>query len=85
VAEFCSIQTTPKEVRSVLTREPVSSVVFEACSQAGWVHHLCEATVPSARVASATGLAWQWKHIERKTDRDDALKLAGPAPVSETD
>jgi hypothetical protein len=41
-AEFGTIQTTPEEVRTVLAREPVSSVVFEACSQAGWGHDLCE-------------------------------------------
>ena len=43
VAEFRTLQTTPEEVRSILTREPVSAVVFEACSQAGWVRDLCEA------------------------------------------
>ncbi len=85
VAEFRSIQTTPEEVRSVLVREPVSSVVFEACSQAGWVHDLCEAVGLSARVASTTGSAWQWKHVKRKTDRDDALKLARFEAVGEID
>jgi hypothetical protein len=42
VVEFRSIQMTPEEVRAVLTREPVSNVVFEACSQAGWVDDRCE-------------------------------------------
>jgi transposase len=85
VVEFRSIQMTPEEVRSVLVREPVSSVVFEACSQAGWVHDLCEAAGLSARVASTTGSAWQWKHVKRKTDRDDALKLARLEAVGEID
>jgi hypothetical protein len=42
VAEFCTIQTTPEEVRLVLNRKPVPSVGFEACSQADWGHDLCE-------------------------------------------
>ena len=85
VAEFRTIQTTPEQVRSVLVHEPVSSVVFEACSQAGWVHDLCEAAGVAAQVASTTGAAWQWKRVKRKTDRDDALKLARLAAVGEID
>jgi len=69
VAEFNSFQATSHEVRSVLARKPVSSVVFDACSQAGWVHDLCEAAGLSARVASTTGSARQRKHVKRKTDR----------------
>ena len=84
VAEFRTIQTTPEEVRTVLAREPVSSEVFEACSQAGWVHGLCEAAGLSARVASTTGSAGQWKHVKRKTDHD-ALKLARLEAAGEID
>ena len=85
MAEFRSIQTTPKEVRSVLTRESVSSVVFEACSQAGLVHELCETAEGMAQRASASESAWHLKHVKRKTDRDDALKLTGLAAVGEID
>jgi hypothetical protein len=28
------------------------------------------------QVANTNGEAWKWKHVRRKTDRDDALKLA---------
>ena len=55
VAEFRSIQTTPEGVPFVLTREPVSSVVFEACSQAGWVHDLCEVAGSRHRGTLRTG------------------------------
>jgi len=67
VAELRSIQTTPQEGRSLRTREPVWSVVVEACAEAGWAHALCEAAGLSARVAGTThaepdprrsGLAW---------------------------
>src|SRR5262245_58700766 len=82
---FRSVRTTPDELRRELTRQPVATVVFEACSQAGWVHDLCEELHLNARVASTTGAAWQWKRIKRKTDRDDALKIARLAAVGEID
>ena len=39
---YRTIKTTPELLRVELLRQPVVSVVFEACSQAGWVHDLCE-------------------------------------------
>jgi transposase len=84
-ALFRTAGTTPEELRRELTRQPVAAVVFEACSQAGWVHDLCEALELPALVAGTTGAAWQWKHVKRKTDRDDALKLARLAAVGEVE
>jgi hypothetical protein len=54
----------------------VSQVVFEACSQAGWIHNLGESLALPALVASTSGAAWQWKRVKLKTDRDDTLKMA---------
>ena len=85
VAAFRTVRSTPAELRRELTREPVAVVVFEACSQAGWVHDLCEELDLRSLVASTTGSAWQWKRVKRKTDRDDALKLARLAAVGEID
>lgn len=85
VAEFRTVRTAPAELERELTRRPVGQVVFEACSQAGWVHDRCEALGLAARVASTTGSAWQWSRVKRKTDRDDALKLARLAAVGEID
>jgi len=80
---FRTTPTTPDDLRRELTRLPVARVVFEACSQAGWVHDLCVQLGLTAVVASTTGSAWQWKHVKRKTDRDDARKLARLAAVGE--
>jgi len=82
-AAFRTVKTTPDELRQELTRLPVALVVFEACSQAGWVLDLCEELGLATLVASTTGAAWQWKRVKRKTDRDDALKLARLAAVGE--
>ena len=78
---FRTAPSTPADLRRELTRQPAVRVVFEACSQAGWVHDLCEELNLPALVASTTGAAWQWKHVKRKTDRDDARKLARLAAV----
>ena len=80
---FRTTPTTPDDLRREFTRQPVARVVFEACSQAGWVHDLCGQLGVPAVVASTTGAAWQWKHVKRKTDRDDARKLARLAAVGE--
>jgi transposase len=80
---FRTAATNPDDLRRELTRQPVARVVFEACSQAGWVHDLCEALELPALVASTTGAAWQWKHVQRKTDRDDARKLARLAAIGQ--
>ncbi|NBV46244.1 MAG: IS110 family transposase [Planctomycetia bacterium] len=85
VAEYRTIRSTPDDISRELTREPVGTIVFEACSQAGWVNDLCESLGLPALVASTTGSAWQWKRIKRKTDRDDAFKLARMAAVGEID
>ncbi len=82
---FRAAPTTPDDLTRELTRRPVARVVFEACSQAGWVHDLCGHLGVPAVVAATTGAAWQWKHVKRKTDRDDARKLARLAAVGEVE
>ena len=39
---FRTAATTPGDLRRELARPPVARVVFEACSQAGWAHDLCD-------------------------------------------
>jgi transposase len=85
VTAFRTVRTTPADLRCELTRQPVALVVCEACSQAGWLHDLCEELGLDVLVANTTGAAWQWKNVKRKTDRDDALKLARLAAVDELD
>ena len=82
-ASFRTIKTTPAIVRVELLRQPVVRVVIEACSPAGWVHDLCEELKLPCSVANTSGAAWQWKNVKRKTDRDDALKLAKLSSLGE--
>jgi transposase len=50
--------------------------VVEACANAGWAHDLARAHGLAVKVANASGEAWEFQHLQRKTDRDDALRLA---------
>jgi transposase len=51
-------------------------VVIEACALAGWVRDACLEYGYACRVANTSSEAWKFKHTKRKTDRDDALRLA---------
>src|SRR5262249_10209880 len=46
-------------------------------------HDLCVELGAPCWVANTAGPAWQWKNLKRKTDRDDALKLARLAAIGE--
>jgi transposase len=73
---FQTIDTSRTEVARLIERTRPAVVVIEACSLAGWVHDRClELKVP-CRVANTGAEAWKYKHTKRKTDRDDALRLA---------
>lgn len=74
---FQSLATSPQAVHDLLVEIQPRRVVFETCSIAGWVHDLCVTLdVPEIQVANPSGEAWKWKNVKRKTDKDDALKLA---------
>jgi transposase len=51
-------------------------ILIEACLRAGWVRDLCVAKGVRCLVANTTSEAWKFKHLKRKTDRDDARRLA---------
>lgn len=73
---FETIQTKESHVRHLLKTEGIDLVVMEACGPSGWIHDICEEKELKAIVCSTNEEAWAWKNTKRKTDRDDALKLA---------
>jgi len=78
---FETIEMSPASVHELLARhathDPADTlVVFETCDCSGWVYDLCVALALPARVVAANTEAWHWRRVKRKTDRDDALKLA---------
>lgn len=74
--EFRALDTSVAEVERLIRRTRPAVVVIEACTLAGWVHDLCEALGVRCAVANTGAEAWKYKHAKRKTDRDDALRLA---------
>jgi transposase len=73
---FETIATSPSAVAELLAEVRPDRLVIEACSIAGWVCDLARPLGIAVVVANANSEAWQWKRVKRKTDRDDALKLA---------
>jgi transposase len=75
-ARFQSLTTSRSELVRLLGQFPGATVVIEACALAGWVHDLCADLGHPCLVANTASEAWKFKHTKRKTDRDDALRLA---------
>jgi transposase len=78
---FETIEMSPTAVHDLLTRhatdDPADTVVVcETCDCCGWVYDACVALGLPAKVVAANTEAWHWRRVKRKTDRDDALKLA---------
>lgn len=74
---YQSLTTSPQTLHDLIVQVQPQRVVFETCSIAGWVHDLCESlNIPEVQIANPNGEAWKWKNVKRKTDKDDALKLA---------
>jgi transposase len=81
VHHFESLQTTPRAVHDLLvqhqTPDPTQTLlVIETCDVAGWVHDLATALGIGVAAADPCHEAWRWTRVKRKTDKDDALKLA---------
>lgn len=80
---FTTTPTTPQAVHDLVAERSPDKIVIEVGSQAGWVKDLCEALGIEVQVANPNHEAWRWKHIKRKTDKDDALKLAQMSAVGQ--
>lgn len=78
---FTSVQTMPQTIHDLLlehqTGDPAQTLlVIETCDVAGWVHDIAVALGIAVAVANPAHEAWRWTRVKRKTDKDDALKLA---------
>jgi transposase len=73
---FRTIDTTPEDVARLLARHPGAVVVIEACANAGWVHDRAVAAGHTVKVANTAAESWKFQHLKRKTDHDDAKRLA---------
>jgi transposase len=73
---FDTLDTCRDELCRLFQRYRPALVVFEACSLAGWLCDLCSELALPCKVANTAAEAWKFKHTKRKTDKDDALRLA---------
>ena len=75
--QYETIETKRSHIENLLkTRPDIDLVVMEACGPSGWINDICEEKGVKTLVCSTNEEAWSWKATKRKTDRDDALKLA---------
>jgi transposase len=75
-ATFLTLTTDRDRLQKLFAKHRPDAVVIEACLLAGWVHDLCHERGLPCHVANTASEAWKFKHSKRKTDKDDARRLA---------
>jgi transposase len=74
--EFWTMSTDRPYWKAVLQRDKPDLVVIEAGTIAGWVHDVCTSKGQQVLIGNPNQEAWKGKHIQRQTDRDEALQIA---------
>jgi len=82
---FVTLPTCPQAFHDLLVEHRPDRVVIEACSIMGWVADLAEGLGIPIQVVNTNDERWSWKKVKRKTDRDDALKLARLSTMDQLD
>jgi transposase len=82
-AQFRTLDTGSADFDGLFARHPGAVVVVEAGANAGWAADRAAAHGLAVRVANTNGEAWRFTHLKRKTDRDDALRLAELAALGQ--
>ena len=81
--QFETVSTERGFFKTLFNSYSPDLVVVEACGPSGWVSDLCGEMNLAILVCSTHEEAWLRKNVKRKTDRDDALKLARLASMNE--
>ncbi len=82
-AVFQTLQTTPQTMHDLLVELEPDRLVIEVCGIAGWIHDMATDLDIPIEVANPQHEGWRWNKVKRKTDRDDALKLARLAAMNQ--
>lgn len=80
---FHSAPTERSYLSIFFKKHKVDLVVMEACGPSGWINDLATSHGLKTLVCSTNEDAWTWSNVKRKTDKDDALKLARMAAMNE--
>jgi transposase len=75
-AKYQTIETTPQAIHDLLAETEPDRVVVEVGTVTGWIHDIATVLGIKIQVANPATEGWRWRRMKRKTDRDDALKLA---------
>jgi len=73
--EYETIVSSKEGLGKLLEKHRPERVVIEICPLAGWVSDLVREMGIEMQVASTNEPRSQWRHVKRKSDRRDALKL----------
>ena len=73
---FLRVPTTPSMLGDLIAAVRPERVVIEVCPISGWVADLVRSLNVDLQVVHGNHEGWRWRNVKRKTDRDDALKLA---------
>ncbi|GAA5511258.1 IS110 family transposase [Novipirellula caenicola] len=82
-SKFLTTPTNREHIASIFKSAKADLVVMEACGPSGWINDLAQSFGLETLVCSTNEEAWRWANVKRKTDRDDALKLARMAAMGE--
>jgi transposase len=80
---FLNAKTDRAYLTTVFKKHKIDLVVMEACGPSGWINDLARSLKLETLVCSTNEDAWKWSNVKRKTDKDDALKLARMASMGE--
>jgi transposase len=80
---FLNATTDRSYLTTVFKKHKLDLVVMEACGPSGWINDLAASLGLKTLVCSTNEDAWKWSNVKRKTDKDDALKLARMAAMNE--
>lgn len=83
VSRFQKLVTGIPAIQQLIQACRPDRVVIEVCPAAGWVGDLVLSEGVELQVANTSAPAWRWSNTKRKTDRDDALRLAQLSAVNQ--
>ena len=80
---FLNAATDRNYLTTIFKKHKTDLVVMEACGPSGWINDLAHSCNHQTLVCSTNEDAWKWSNVKRKTDKDDAFKLARMAAMKE--
>lgn len=82
-AKFLTVPTKREHIADIFKKAKADLIVMESCGPSGWINDLAQSMEIKTLVCSTNEEAWRWANVKRKTDKDDALKLARMADMRE--